>query len=400
MVRAVNRLTPLKVKNVKSSGMHADGGGLYLRVSPKGTKSWIFRYGIGGKLRDMGLGSINDVSLAAARRRARELRDLRTTGKDPITHQRAAVAAQRASDARSITFQVAAERWLAIHEAGWVPKHARVLAGMLRDHAFPTLGALPVRMIDTALIVQTLAPLWMTKGQTAKRLRGRIESILDWARVAGFREGENPARWRGHLEHTLSRQVVTRTHHAALPYQDLSRYMAKLRELTGPAARCLEFVILTAVRLGEARLASWDEISGDAWTIPAAHMKNRRAHRVPLSKEALAVLDQMCAVRRSEAIFHGMYDAPVAAITVLTLAKQVAGAPITVHGFRSSFRDWAGEQTSFPREVVEQALAHAVGSAVERAYARSDLFDKRRRLMESWGEHCAQPSARGDVGGN
>jgi integrase len=401
MGRTLNRLTTVQVNKLKNPGMHADGGGLYLRISPTGTRSWIFRFTQAGRLRDMGLGSAsqNHVSLAAARRRAAECREQRARGIDPISHHRASVAQQQASDAKSLTFRDAAQRYIESHEAAWGRKNHHAWTVTLRDYAHPVLGDLPVRMIDTPLVMQVLGPLWKTRTETATRLRGRIECVLDWAKVSGFRDGENPARWRGHLDHLLPRRTAVRAvdHYAALPYRDVVGFMAKLRQQTSVGGRCLEFTILTAVRLGEARLATWVEIDFDAktWTIPAPRMKTRKEHRVPLSRRAVELLKEMWAIRRGEAIFYGMRDGPVAGITVLSLAKQVAGAPITVHGFRSSFRDWAAEQTTFPREVAEMALAHAVGDAVERAYQRSDLFERRRKLMEGWAAYCGRPGEAG-----
>jgi integrase len=381
--------------------MHADGGGLYLRVAPTGTKSWIFRFGAAGKLRDMGLGSVNDVSLAGARRRAGEYRELRAQGLDPISHRRESVAQQRASDAKSLTFKQCAERYIASHEAGWTAKHHKNWVASLQRDAFPVLGDLPVRMIDTALVMEALAPAWKDKIVTAGRVRGRIESILDWAKVSGLRDGENPARWRGHLDHLLPAKSKAHKveHHTALPYAQVGAFLGRLRANNSMAARCLEFTILTAARLGEVRLAKWAEIDFEAktWVVPAPRTKTRKEHRVPLSRRAVELLKEMWAIRRGEAIFYGMRDGPVAGITVLMLAKQVAGAPITVHGFRSTFRDWAAEQTNYPREVAEMALAHAVGDAVERAYARTDLFERRRKLMESWATYCGRPATKGEV---
>jgi integrase len=393
MGRTLNRLTAVKVDKLKKPGMHSDGGGLYLRVSDAGTKSWIFRFTQAGRLRDMGLGSVNDVTLAAARRRAAEYRELRTEGVDPISYRRASVARQLASDAKSLTFKECAARYIQSHESGWSARHTQDWNHSLQAHAYPVLGDLPVRLIEVAHVMQVLGPMWKDKTVTAGRVRGRIEAILDWAKVSGFRDGENPARWRGHLDHLLpaARRVRAVEHHVALPYQQVGAFMARLRENMSMAARCLEFTILTAARRGEARFATWDEIDFEAktWTVPAARMKSGREHRVPLSKPALALLKDLWAIRRGETIFHGMRSGPVAGITVLMLAKQIGGA-ITIHGMRSAFRDWAAEQTNFPREVAEMALAHAVGDAVERAYARTDLFERRRKLMEAWAAYCGK----------
>jgi integrase len=400
MGRTLNRLTSVGVNKLKAAGMHADGGGLYLRISDAGNKSWIFRFTDGGKLRDMGLGSINTVSLAAARKRAAECRELRQQGVDPITHQRASLATARASQAKSLTFKECAERYIASHESGWRSrKHHQAWTSTLRAHAYPVLGDVPARMIDTPLVMQALSPLWKDRVVTASRLRGRIEAVLDWAKVAGYRDGENPARWCGHLDHLLPkpRKVRGVEHYTALPYQDVPAFMARLRANNSMAARLIEFTILTASRLGEARGALWSEIDGDTWTAPAERMKSGREHRVPLSRAAVALLKQMREIKRGDLIFYGMRDGPVAGVTALMLAKQIAGGPVTIHGFRSSFRDWCAEQTNFPREIAEMALAHAVGSDVERAYQRGDLLERRRKLMDAWGEFCGKPSAGGKI---
>jgi integrase len=386
--------------------MHADGGGLYLRVAPAGTKSWIFRFGDNGRLRDMGLGSEKDVSLAEARRAAEEQRGLRAKRIDPISQRRAAEAAQRAEEAaqradeaKSITFREAAARYIDAHDTEWTAKHTHDWTASLERHVYRVLGDLPVRLVAKPHVMQVLEPIWKGKIVTADRVRGRIELILDAAEAAGYRSGENPARWRGHLKHLLAdKKKAHRVEHlAALPYQQVASFMTRLREQTSMGAKCIEFTILTAARLGEARFAVWDEIDFESktWTVPADRMKSGREHRVPLSRPALALLKDLWAIRRGPTIFYGMRDGPVAGITCLMLAKQIGGA-ITIHGMRSAFRDWAAEQTNYPREVAEMALAHAVGDAVERAYQRSDLFERRRKLMEAWGQYCGRPSEGGN----
>jgi integrase len=378
--------------------MHNDGHGLYLRVSDTGTRSWIFRFTLGSKTRDMGLGSTSVVKLAAARKRAQELRELRQRGIDPIAHQHATQAAARVVQAKSISFQDAAERFIASHEAKWAPKHHRNWVGTLRNYVFPVLGPLPVSVIDTAAVLHVLEPLWREKIETGSRVRGRIESILDWARIAGLRDGQNPAAWKGHLSHMLPRRSQVRPveHHAALDYTRLPAFMAKLRSETSINARLLEFVILTAVRVGEARGATWDEIdfASATWTVPGGRMKMSRVHRVPLSSPALALLRDLLTIRRGDHIFAGRdFGRTAGATATRALAKQIAGENISVHGFRSCFRTWCAEQTDFPREVAEMALAHAIPNAVEAAYRRGDLFDKRRRLMEAWAEFCGKPQS-------
>ena len=393
MPRTLNRLSPLRVQKLKRKGLHADGGGLYLRVTDGGTKSWMFRYGEGGKLRDMGLGPVHTISLPRARELARECRELRLQGIDPIAHRRVSLAARRASDAKATTFRQCADAFIASHESGWRnASHRSQWVNTLAQHAHPTLGGLSVADIDTALVMKTIEPIWKTIPETASRVRGRIEAILDWAKVSGYRMGENPARWRGHLDHLLpARAKVARIrHHAALPYAEIGAFMATLRQNGSVGASALEFTILTAARTGEALGATWDEFDAKVWTIPAERMKGGREHRIPLSDAALALLRQMRGVRTNDFVFPGRRGRLTHKTMQLVLRRMGHGG--TVHGFRSTFRDWAAEQTAFPAELAEMALAHSVGSAVEAAYRRSDLFDKRCKLMAAWAAFCAKPS--------
>jgi integrase len=398
MGRALHRLGAVAV-NKLGPGMHNDGHGLYLRVSETGTRSWIFRFTLGGKTRDMGLGGTAVVSLASARKRAQELRELRQRGIDPISHQQASMAAARVVQAKSVSFREAAERYIASHEATWTRKHHADWVGTMRDYVFPLLGVLPVSVVDTSLVMQVLEPLWRNKTETGSRVRGRIEAVLDWARVAGLRDGQNPAAWKGHLAHMLPRrsQVRPTEHYKALDYREVPEFMSKLRGDSSMNARLLEFVILTAVRLGEGRGTTWDEIDlvAATWTVPADRMKMSRPHRVPLSSAAVTLLRDLLAIRRGDAVFPGRdFGRAAGATATRALVRQLTGQPITIHGFRSSFRDWAGEQTDYPREVAELALAHSVGSDVERAYARTDLFDRRRLLMQAWADYCIIKAGR------
>jgi integrase len=383
--------------------MYADGGGLYLRVAEGGSKQWIFRYVTNGRLRDMGIGPTHTLTLAEARERATQARKLRLDGIDPIEHKRARVAALRTADAKAMTFRQCADAFIASHEAGWGSAvHRRQWANSIAQYAHPVIGGLPVHAIDTALVMKVVEPLWTTIPETASRIRARIESVLDWAKVRGYRTGENPARWRGHLDHLLpARSKVRRVeHYAALPYPEIGAFMAQLREEPSISARGLEFLILTAARLGEVIGVTWGEIdfSNRVWTVPVTRMKSGREHRVPLSAVAVALLTGMYEVRNSDFVFFGRYPgAPLNRSTLLLLAKKLGDANTNVHGFRSTFRDWAAERTNFPREVAELALAHAVGSDVERAYQRGDLFEKRRKLMEAWAEFCAKPQSSGKV---
>jgi integrase len=399
MARTLNRLSPLRVQKLKRPGLHADGGSLYLRITDSGTKNWVFRFGDGGKLRDMGLGPLHTISLPRARELARECRELRLQGIDPIAHRRASLAARRAFDAKAMTFRQCAEAYIASHEAGWRnAQHRQQWPSTLAQYAYPIFGALPVAAIDTGLVMKVLEPIWSTKTVTASRLRGRIESVLDWAKARGYREGENPARWRGHIDHLLpAKAKVRQTRHlAALPYTELAGFMAELRQERSMGALALEFAILTAARAGEVLRCTWQEIDLDAktWTIPASRMKGGREHRVSLSDAAMAVLNRM--PRAGHYVFSGtrghLTHKPLQAV----LRKLRPGGYVP-HGFRSTFRDWAAERTNFAREVCEMALAHTVGSEVERAYQRSDMLEKRRKLMEAWAQYCSKPAAGGKV---
>jgi integrase len=396
MARPLNRLTNLKVRSAKKPGMYADGGSLYLRVAEGGSKQWIFRYVVNGRLRDMGIGPEHTLTLAEAREKARDARKLLLDDIDPIDSKRARKAALRAADARAMMFQQCAEGFIRDNAAEWKNvAHHRQWTSTLARYVYPVLGSLPVAAIDTPLVLKVVKPLWERVPETASRVRGRIEAILGWATVHHYRSGDNPARWQGLLEHALpSRAKIAKTkHHAALPYAEIGTFMAKLRQNSSAAGRCLEFIALTAARLREATNATWAEIDlkNQVWVVPGARMKGGREHRVPLSDATLAVLKAMREMRQNDWIFPGTLNGrPVGASTVLDLVRQVAGADFTIHGFRSTFRDWASECTSFPREVCEAALAHAIPNAVEAAYRRGDLFDKRRKLMDAWAAYCAK----------
>ena len=403
MARTLNRLSAIKVSRAKAKGLYADGGGLYLRVADGGSKGWVFRFKANGRLRDMGLGPAHTLSLAEAREAATECRKLRLQGIDPIDRRHSQRAAARVAGASAMTFRQCADAFITSHEAGWGnAKHRQQWANTLAQHVHPVIGRLPVHAIDTPLVLKVIEPLWTTIPESASRIRGRIESILDWARVRGYRAGENPARWRGHLDHLLpARSKVRRVeHHAALPYVVVGGFMGKLRQESSIAARALEFLILTAGRLGEVRGATWDEVdlSSRTWTIPAERMKAKKEHRVPLGDAAVAVLKRMHNVRHSDLVFPGtLAGKQIAPMTMWLLVKRLADVDVNIHGFRSTFRDWAAEQTAFPAELAEMALAHSVGSAVEAAYRRTDLFDKRRKLMDAWAEFCGRPAVGGKV---
>jgi integrase len=403
VTRTLNRLSALKVARAKQPGMYADGGGLYLRVAEGGSKQWLFRYAAGTRDRDMGLGPVHTLTLPEAREKAREARLLRLEGIDPIEAKRARIAALRAADARAMTFKQCAEGFIKDNEASWTSaRHRQEWVGSLVRLIYPTLGSLPVAAIDTPLVLKVLKPIWEKTPETASRVRGRIENVLGWATVHHYRAGDNPARWGGLLEHALpARSKIAKVeHHAALPYAEIGAFVAKLRGDSGVAAACLQFITLTAARLDEARSSTWDEIdlANRIWVVPARRMKADKEHRVPLSDGTVAILEQMQVIRQSDYVFPGRLEGrPIGDNTIWRLAKEAAGSDITIHGLRSSFRDWAAERTSFPREVAELALAHSIPNAVEAAYRRGDLFDKRRRLMDAWAAYCAKPNATGKV---
>ena len=399
MAKTVRRLTTLQIGRQLSPGMHADGAGLYLQVSESGAKSWIYRYSIHGKGREMGLGSLTAVSLADARNKAAACRALRQDGIDPIQNRKAERAQAALADARAITFREAAERYIEAHRAGWKnPRHEIHWRNTLTTHAFSVIGEVSVAAIDKALVLKVLEPIWTSKPETASRVRNRMEMILDWARSLDLRDGENPARWRGHLRFLLPPQSKVRRveHFAALDYHEIPAFMAQLREHQSIGAAALEFTILTAARTAETLGATHDEIdlAQKVWTIRAERMKMAKEHRVPLSARALMLLHGVPTIAESELVFPGMGGGgALSNMAMAAVLQRVGRSDITVHGFRSTFRDWAAERTNYPSEVVEMALAHAVGNKVEAAYRRGDLFEKRRRLMADWATFCNTPKS-------
>jgi integrase len=403
MARRVEKLSAVAVARAKTRGYLSDGAGLYLRVSTSGSKSWVFRFKDGGRLREMGLGSLNTISLAEARQRAAGCRKMRQDGLDPIAEKKAGRLKAKLEAARAMTFQQCAEAFIEARKAGWQnAKHVAQWSSTLRTYAYPVFGSLPVQHVDVSLIAKVLEPIWKTKTETASRLRGRIERVLDWATVRGYRQGDNPARWRGHLDQLLvARSRVQKVrHHPALAYPEMGQFMAALREQESTSALALEFLILTATRTAEVIGATWAEIDFDAavWTIPAERMKSRKEHRVPLSRPALAILKRLDKHRHGEFVFTGAKpDRSLSNMALLMLLERMGRSGLTVHGFRSTFRDWAAERTSFSREVAEHALAHSLPDKVEAAYRRGDLFDKRRRLMDAWAKFCDRPIPEGKV---
>jgi integrase len=351
----------------------------------------------------MGLGSLHTLSLAEARERARLQRQVRLDGKDPLTVRRAVRNAAAIAAAKAITFRACAEAYIESHKAGWRnPKHVAQWRQSLTKHVFPTIGPLSVSTIDLVLTLKVIEPLWAMKPETASRVRGRIEAVLDWAKTRGYRDGENPARWRGHLENLLPRKskVAPVAHFAALPYAEIGAFMGDLRKSNGVGAHALEFAILTATRTNEVLGARWNEIdtANRVWTIPGARMKAGREHRVPLSAAATAIIDKMADRRESDFVFPSARgNRPLSSETMKRALEAMKRTNITVHGFRSTFSDWCAERTAFPADVREMALAHAVGDKVEAAYRRGDLFEKRRQLAEAWAKYCSQPPTTGRV---
>lgn len=396
MARVIGRLTAMAVLKQRMKGRYTDGGGLYLQVTARGSKSWLFRFMIDGRAHQMGLGPLHTISLADARERALECRRLRLDDIDPLEARRQKRQAARLEAVKSITFKRAAETYVRAHQAAWHnAKHRRQWLSTLATYAEPVIGGLPTQAIDTTLVLKVLEPIWTAKPETASRLRGRIEAVLDWAKVRGYRDGENPARWRGHLDKLLPKPSRIRAvaHHAALPYDDLPEFMTALHDQEGVAARALEFTILTAARTSETLGAKWDEIDlvNKMWRIPPVRMKGGKEHRVPLSRRTL---DIVAAVRSAATagerfVFpSGKAHKALSNMAMTMTLRRMGRGDLTVHGFRSAFRDWAAERTNFPREVAEMALAHAIGSKVEAAYRRGDLFNKRRQLMDDWSRYC------------
>jgi integrase len=410
MPRRAKGVTASQVEKKTKPGRYGDGAGLYLLVRSREAKFWLFRYRRAGKRHEMGLGPATGrtaVTLALARSRARELHAAVREGRDPLAEREAEQAKRDADAAKAkaaaITFAQVADMFLAAHEASWRnPKHRQQWRNTLDHYVRPVLGDLPVGSVDTGAVVKIIEPLWRDKTETASRLRGRIESILDYAKARGWHTAENPARWRGHLDQLLpKRSKVQRVgHHAALPWREVGAFMTRLRGHSGIGARALEFLILTAARSGEVRGARWKEIdvAHAVWTVPAERIKGGREHRVPLSEPALAVLHEMREFGTEGFVFPGLKDGSALSDVALARAVDAAGGNgATVHGMRSTFRDWCAEARNYPRELAEAALAHVLSNKVEAAYQRGDLLERRRRLMADWATFCAKPMVVGAV---
>jgi integrase len=402
MARSIGKLTALKVDRAKQPGMYGDGGGLYLRITQDGTKNWVFRYMLDGRPRWMGMGPLAIYGLQEARAKALDARRLRHEGIDPIEARKGERLRTRLDAAKAITFKECADNYIKAHRAGWRNgKHAAQWGATLATYAEPIIGALPVQAIDTTLVLKILEPIWTAKPETAGRVRGRIESILDWAKAREYRQGENPARWRGHLDKLLPARGKVRKveHHAALPYTELPDFLVALREQEGIAARALEFTILTAARTGETIGARWSEFDllDKTWTVPAERMKAGKAHRVPLSARALGILEEMQVHRHVDDgfVFPGEKPGkPLSNMAFLMLLRRMERDDLTAHGFRATFKTWASERTAVQNEIAEAALAHVVGSKVEQAYRRGDMFEKRRKLMQQWATFCTTAPAQ------
>jgi integrase len=400
-------LTALEIKNAKE-GMHADGNGLYLKVTASGTKSWIFRFQLEGRRREMGLGTLNHKPTIEARKEAAQLLAMVRSGVDPIEQRRQQLAeaaeAALAAKARGVTFADAAKAYIDAHKAGWRnAKHGQQWANTLATYAEPVIGSKPVQEVSTEDVLRILKPLWTTKTETASRVRSRIELVLAYAKAMKWRDAENPALWRGHLDALLPppTKVKQPTHHAALPYARAAGFMAELRQVRGIGARALEFAILTATRSGEVRLAAWDEFDLEkrVWTIPAKRMKAGQEHRVPLSGQSVALLQMLPRISDSPYLFPGeRARQPLSDMTLSMVVRRMnepeqhwldpkTGEGVVPHGFRSTFRDWAAEVGGYPREMAEHALAHTLESKVEAAYHRGSMVERRIPMMQAWADY-------------
>lgn len=404
MPKIAKPLGALAVSKLKGDGMYAVGGvaGLYLQIVG-GSRTWILRTTIGAKRHEIGLGAYPGVTLAVAREKAQENRDRIKAGGNPLLERRSQESARAAAVADAKSFKDCALAYMAAHEAGWKnAKHGQQWRNTLDAYAYPVMGNLLVRDVGLPQVLEVLEPIWHSKTETASRLRGRMELVLDWAAARGYREGANPARWRGHLDKLLPKpsKVASKSHHDALPLSQVGSFMAQLRAVEGMGARALEFAILTAARSGEARGALWSEIDMQAatWSIPAARMKGGKDHRIPLSGEAMSLLKGLPRIGASDLVFPSPRNGKTM-LSDMTLSAVLRRLKVQAvpHGFRSTFRDWAAEMTRYPGDLAEMALAHAIGSKVEAAYRRGDMFEKRRQMMEDWADFCARPMAGGEV---
>ena len=391
MARILYKLNDAKLKALKQPGLYGDGGGLFLQVTTASSRSWVYRFQLHGRRRDMGLGSLTDIGFAAARNLAKDARELAAKGSDPIAAREASQAAQRLAEAQAVTFEAFADAYVADHEKGWSNgKHRAQWRSTLKNHVYPVLGKLPVQAIDTPLVLRVLEPLWKKRPETASRVRGRIEAILSAAKAKGMRTGENPAQWRGHLDQILPprKKVQAVRHQPSIPYAELPALMARLKALNSISAKALRFTILTCCRTLEVTGAMWSEFEEALWTLPAARMKARKIQRVPLSAPALAIVKEMSEAKLSKYVFPGWKrKAPLSDMAMLQCLRGVK-AGITTHGMRATFKTWATEQTAFPDYLSEMALAHVSADRVRDAYARGELLAKRVELADAWAAFC------------
>lgn len=400
----IDLLSATKVKSLKKPGDYLDGRGLYLQVRNQSSKSWILKYSMQKRAREMGLGSAFDFDLADARDMRDRYRKLVKLGVDPIEHRKTETAERTAEKAKAVTFKDAATRYIAANRSGWKNiKHASQWEATLKAYAYPTIGALPVQAIDTALLMKVLEPIWSTKPETASRVRGRIESVIAAAKARGEFKGENPATWKGHLDKLLPKTSKVRSveNHAALPYADLPAFVIELHKREGIAASALEFLILTAARTGEVLGATWDELDlrKSVWTIPDERMKNGREHQVPLSAPAVAVLERMSKITNGgNYVFFGQSSGrSLSNMALLVLLRRMERHDITSHGFWSTFRDWAADH-GYQDAVAEAALAHTVPDAVVAAYRRTTFFELRKQMMDDWATFAtSDPTRSADV---
>jgi integrase len=396
MARTSRKLTALEVSRFNEPGKFPVGENLYLQISKSGSKSWLFRYSLKGKSTWMGLGSARFLSLADARSKAVTIHKDLLNGIDPLKEKAEAESQRLLEQAKQMTFQECAARYIESHSPSWKnPKHISQWISTITMYANPVIGELPVADIDTTLVLKVLEPIWYAKTETASRLRGRIEKILSWAAVRGFRSKENPAIWRGHLDQLLPKRTSIQpiVHFEALPFTEIPEFCEKLRKNTDIGALALEFAILTATRTNETLKAKWQEINFEKkfWLIPAERMKAKKEHKVPLSPRALEILQPMRFISNGDYIFPGRKNGkPMSDMALLMICRKM-NYNVTVHGFRSTFRDWASETTNHSNDVIEMALAHTINNKVEAAYRRGDLFNKRQDLMNDWSNYCLSP---------
>lgn len=403
MAKADRELTSMEVRGFTETGFYRVGGvrGLYLKVAPGGSRSWILRATVGAKRKDIGLGGFPDVTLQGARERAREHKEQIRQGVDPVQQKKALRVALITAQAKSLAFKDAAFRCHAAKASEFRnAKHKKDWISALERHAFPVIGYLPVSDIDLHHVMSVLEPIWHDKTETATRVRQRIEAVLTWSTVSGFRTGENPARWDGNLKEVLANpsKIAKVKHHAALPWQEVGGFMSDLRKRNGIAAKALEFAILTAARSGEVRGMEWSEIDFDSkvWTVPEGRIKAGRVHKVPLSNEALAILKAVPRFEGNPLVFVAPKGGVLSDVTLLAVVKRMGVAAVP-HGFRSSFKDWARSCTAYPDEVSELALAHVNSDATRSAYARDELLPQRGNLMAEWAKFCGTILKAGDV---